>query len=75
MPKGTLWIDFADTGTGIPKEIEGRVFEPFSTSGKVGGTGLGLAMVKQIADEHGGAVAYVSSKKGTRFTFRVPLEA
>jgi K+-sensing histidine kinase KdpD len=72
---GDLVIDFLDTGSGIPKEIEGRIFEPFSTSGKVGGTGLGLAMVKQIAEEHLGQVSYSSDpKRGTRFTFRIPLE-
>jgi signal transduction histidine kinase len=71
---GELVFDFQDTGSGIPKELEGRIFEPFSTSGKVGGTGLGLAMVKQIADEHHGHVSYASdAKRGTRFTFGIPL--
>jgi signal transduction histidine kinase len=71
---GELVFDFQDTGSGIPKELEGRIFEPFSTSGKVGGTGLGLAMVKQIADEHHGHVSYSSdAKRGTRFTFGIPL--
>lgn len=69
---GELVFDFKDTGGGIPKELEGKLFRPFSTAGKVGGTGLGLAMVKQIAEEHGGRVSYVSSKKGTKFTVRVP---
>lgn len=73
--EGELVFDFQDTGKGIPPELEGKLFVPFSTAGKVGGTGLGLAMVKQIADEHGGTVSYVSSRKGTRFTFRLPLEA
>lgn len=71
---GELIFEFQDTGGGIPAELEGKLFVPFSTAGKVGGTGLGLAMVKQIADEHGGTVAYQSSKKGTRFTFRIPLD-
>jgi signal transduction histidine kinase len=71
---GELVFDFQDTGGGIPAELEGKLFVPFSTAGKVGGTGLGLAMVKQIAGEHGGSVGYVSSKKGARFTFRIPLE-
>lgn len=71
---GELIFEFQDTGGGIPAELEGKLFVPFSTAGKVGGTGLGLAMVKQIADEHAGSVAYQSSKKGTRFTFRVPLD-
>jgi signal transduction histidine kinase len=71
---GDLIIDFADTGGGIPRELEGKIFEPFSTAGKVGGTGLGLTMVRQIADEHRGHVSYESDPKhGTRFTFRLPL--
>jgi signal transduction histidine kinase len=71
-----LIIEFSDTGSGIPKELEGRIFEPFSTSGKVGGTGLGLTMVKQIADEHRGHVSYKSDPRwGTTFMFELPLEA
>lgn len=70
-----LIIDFADTGSGIPAELEGRLFEPFSSAGKVGGTGLGLAMVKQIAEEHRGTVGYETEpRRGTRFTFRLPLD-
>ena len=69
-----LVFDFDDTGGGVPPELADRLFEPFATSGKVGGTGLGLAMVKQIADEHHGSVGYETSRKGTRFTFRLPLK-
>jgi signal transduction histidine kinase len=71
---GQLVFDFADTGSGVPQELEGRLFEPFATSGKVGGTGLGLAMVRQIAEEHRGAIDYRSTKKGTTFSLRIPLE-
>jgi signal transduction histidine kinase len=69
-----LVFDFADTGSGVPPELEGRLFEPFATSGKVGGTGLGLAMVRQIAEEHRGTIDYKSTKKGTTFSLRIPLE-
>lgn len=69
-----LVIHFSDTGTGIPTDLEDSLFEPFATSGKVGGTGLGLAMVRQIAEEHRGRVSYESNKRGTSFTFRLPLE-
>lgn len=69
-----LVFEFADTGMGISKELEGRVFEPFVTSGKSDGTGLGLAMVKRIADEHRGTVGYESAPmKGTKFTFALPI--
>jgi signal transduction histidine kinase len=62
-----------DTGTGIPEEIRGRLFESFVTSGKPGGTGLGLAMVKRTVDAHGGTIEVESSPgKGTRFVVRIP---
>jgi len=41
-------------GQGIPKEIEGRLFQSFVTAGKAGGTGLGLAIVKKIVEAHEG---------------------
>lgn len=69
-----LVLRFSDRGGGIPQELQGRIFEPFSTQGKVGGTGLGLAMVKQIVDEHGGQISFVSKKTGTTFTIQLPIQ-
>ncbi|MFH1132418.1 MAG: GAF domain-containing sensor histidine kinase [Pseudomonadota bacterium] len=69
-----LVIEFKDTGPGIPKEIEGRVFDTFATVGKKGGTGLGLAIVKKIVDEHQGVITYSSSAgEGTTFIVSLPL--
>jgi K+-sensing histidine kinase KdpD len=63
----------ADTGKGIPEEIQGRLFQSFATHGKAEGTGLGLAIVKRIAEEHGGSVSYKTrAGKGTTFTVRIP---
>lgn len=70
-----LFIAVSDTGPGIPKEIEGRLFQSFVTAGKQGGTGLGLAIVKKIAEEHGGRVDLESSKAGARFTLVIPQES
>jgi signal transduction histidine kinase len=67
-----LHIAVSDTGPGIPKEIEGRLFQSFVTAGKQGGTGLGLAIVKKIAEDHGGRVDLESSKAGSRFTLVLP---
>jgi signal transduction histidine kinase/putative methionine-R-sulfoxide reductase with GAF domain len=67
-----LCITVSDTGPGIPKEIEGRLFQSFVTAGKQGGTGLGLAIVKKIAEDHGGRVDLESSKAGSRFTLVLP---
>jgi signal transduction histidine kinase len=67
-----LLITVADTGPGIPKEIEGRLFQSFVTAGKKDGTGLGLAIVKKIAEEHGGSVSVRSSARGATFSLKLP---
>jgi len=72
--QGDLVLSFADTGKGIPKEIEGRLFQSFVTAGKKSGTGLGLAIVKKIVDEHGGTIAVASSERGATFTVRLPQD-
>ncbi|MFO0597480.1 MAG: GAF domain-containing protein [Myxococcaceae bacterium] len=61
-----------DNGPGIPPEIASRLFESFVT-GKKTGTGLGLALVKKIAKEHGGvATCKTQIGKGTTFEVRFP---
>lgn len=72
--QGELVMSFADTGKGIPKEIEGRLFQSFVTAGKAQGTGLGLAIVKKIVDEHGGTISVESSERGATFTVRLPVD-
>jgi signal transduction histidine kinase len=74
----SLIFEFSDTGSGIPPEMEGRLFDLFATSGKKDGTGLGLAIVKKIVDEHRGTIGYESrhgnGDSGTTFVVRLPLE-
>jgi signal transduction histidine kinase len=72
--KGDLVIVVSDTGPGIPKQIEGRLFESFVTAGKKGGTGLGLAIVKKIVTEHGGTVGVLTAPSGTTFTLVLPQD-
>jgi signal transduction histidine kinase len=67
-----LILSVTDTGRGIPKAIRGSLFEPFVTKGKKMGTGLGLANVKKIVEEHGGTVDVRSSRRGTCFTVLIP---
>jgi signal transduction histidine kinase len=67
-----LVLSVADTGPGIPKAIEGQLFQSFVTMGKAGGTGLGLAIVKKIVEEHGGSVSVSSSSSGATFDIRLP---
>jgi len=64
-------IEVDDNGPGIPPEVLPRIFEPFFTT-KQDGTGLGLAVVRQIVEEHDGSVSCQSIPgKGT--TFRIVL--
>jgi signal transduction histidine kinase len=69
---GELVISVSDTGPGIPKAIEDRLFQSFVTLGKTGGTGLGLAIVKKIVEEHGGHVAVKSTEAGASFQLHFP---
>jgi signal transduction histidine kinase/putative methionine-R-sulfoxide reductase with GAF domain len=71
---GELVLTVSDTGKGIPKDIEGKLFQSFVTSGKRGGTGLGLAIVKKIMDEHSGSIDVKSSPQGATFTLRLPQD-
>lgn len=71
---GELVVSVSDTGKGIPKEIEDRIFQSFVTSGKRGGTGLGLPIVKKIVDEHQGTIVVQSSAEGACFTIRIPQD-
>ncbi|MBO6728803.1 MAG: PAS-domain containing protein [Maricaulis sp.] len=68
----TLWVK--DDGEGISPEQQAKVFERFSR-GERGGAGLGLALVKEIAQLHGGWVELVSEPgKGTEVSCHLPLE-
>ena len=72
-------IEVADTGVGIPKQHQARVFERFfrvdkARSRELGGTGLGLSIVKHWVQVFGGTVEVASELgRGSTFTFRVPL--
>jgi len=72
---GALVVSVADTGPGIPPEVEERLFQSFVTAGKATGTGLGLAIVKKIAEDHGGTIQCKSSEAGATFTLRIPQDA
>jgi signal transduction histidine kinase len=66
-------IAFADTGPGIPADIESRIFDPFFTT-KPHGTGLGLAKVFSVMESHHGRVACNSrAGQGTTFTLILPM--
>lgn len=67
-----LVFECSDTGPGIPPEIEGRLFESFTSHGKASGTGLGLAMARKIIDAHCGKIS-CRSQPGHGATFRIEL--
>lgn len=62
-------ISVHDQGPGLPSN--GDIFQPFFTT-KISGTGLGLAVVKQIAEAHGGSIEATSTEDGTAMTLRLP---
>ena len=66
-------INVADTGTGIPLENIGKLFEPLFTT-KSRGVGLGLAIVKSVIEAHGGTIAVESDVgRGSKFCIALPL--
>jgi two-component system phosphate regulon sensor histidine kinase PhoR len=75
------FVEVTDTGPGIPKDDQGRVFERFfrvdrARSRERGGTGLGLSIVKHIAELHGGSVRLVSAPgRGSTFRLELPRPA
>ena len=73
LPEGMFSITVADTGPGIPAEIQASIFTPYFTT-KSSGTGLGLAIVYQIAEGHGGRVSVGNAPgHGAEFTLTLPV--
>jgi two-component system OmpR family sensor kinase len=74
---GTVALEVADDGPGIPPELRGEVFERFargdgSRSRRAGGAGLGLAIVSAVVQAHGGSVELDGGPPGTRVRIRLP---
>ena len=72
-------VSVADSGIGIPKEQQGKLFGKFFRADnarklQTDGSGLGLYIMKQIVEKHGGNVSFISEEdKGTTFSFTVPV--
>jgi CRP-like cAMP-binding protein len=71
---GMVKIEFIDCGTGMPEEVKRKIFEPFVTYGKKHGTGLGMAIVKKVIDDHKGRIE-IDSEMGKGTTIRLFLPA
>ncbi len=70
---GDVRIEIQDNGVGMDEQTAHRDFEPLFTT-RARGTGLGLAVVRKIVEEHGGSVSMESEpNRGTRATVRIPL--
>lgn len=70
---GWVLLSVADTGTGIPRDIRQRIFEPFFTTHADTGSGLGLAVCRQIVEGLQGRLTVRSQQgKGSRFTIALP---
>ncbi len=67
-----LVVSVQDNGEGIPEDIRAHLFDPFVTT-KSTGTGLGLALVAKIVDDHGGVIEFASERGRTVFTVLLPV--
>ena len=71
-----LLIRIQDSGTGMPPDVLARIYEPFYSASGHGGTGLGLLIVKNIIEAHGGTMTVESTEgRGSTFTMRIPKRA
>lgn len=72
---GFVCVRITDSGPGVDPEIRDQIFESFYSTKGPNGTGLGLAVVKNVMHEHGGAVELESSPgQGATFTLRFPIQ-
>jgi two-component system NtrC family sensor kinase len=72
----TVDIEIRDSGVGIPPDVLPKIFDPFFTTKDVGkGSGLGLYIVQEFVQEHGGCIGVLSETgKGTTFLIRFPFK-
>lgn len=69
----TLQIVVADTGHGIPVEIQSQIFDPYFTT-RNDGTGMGLALCEKIVRQHGGNIDFSTGPQGTEFRVSLPVD-
>jgi signal transduction histidine kinase len=69
-----VWMEVSDTGSGIPEEIRGQIFDAFFTTKEQGqGTGLGLSISHQILAAGGGSLVLLESQEGAGFRMEIPI--
>ena len=67
-----IMVTIQDNGPGIPEDLQMHIFDPF-VSTKIEGTGLGLALVAKLTDDHGGIIDLESDHNGTTFRILLPM--
>jgi two-component system nitrogen regulation sensor histidine kinase GlnL len=67
-----LVVEVIDNGEGIPEDLRPHLFDPFVTT-KHNGTGLGLALVAKVIDDHGGVIEFESQPRRTVFRMFLPM--
>jgi signal transduction histidine kinase len=66
-------VRVTDNGPGVPERVRERLFQPFASSGRPDGAGLGLAIARELAHGHGGDLSLLeTSEKGSIFELRLP---
>jgi signal transduction histidine kinase len=72
---GSVVLEVADNGPGMPQEVRERLFQPFTTSNKTSGIGLGLAITADLVKLHHGLIALVGDNEmGTTFRVTLPCQ-
>lgn len=74
LRRGGLLLWVADDGCGVPPELRDTLFEPFATT-RAGGSGLGLALAREIVQGHGGSIRLADSARGARVEIELPWPA
>jgi len=73
VENSVFMLTVGDNGPGIPEVIRDRIFEAFVTHGKKGGTGLGMAIARNVVTAHGGTLSFeTETGKGTKFIVHIP---
>lgn len=74
LADGSAVIRVSDSGTGVPEEVHGRLFEAFATT-KPGGLGLGLSICRSVVEAHGGSIGHEPNPGGgSVFWFTLPAK-
>ncbi len=71
MPSRSVVLRIDDNGPGVPEALRSQLFEPFAT-GRADGTGLGLALAREVALAHGGELRHLPLPSGARFELELP---